>query len=65
MNKPEFNFSLMESFRCGAQWADKTMIDKACKWLSENISNYIDVYVSDYSIYEDELIEDFRKAMEK
>lgn len=21
----------------GAKWADKTMIDKACKWLKENI----------------------------
>ena len=25
------------SFIQGAEWADKTMIEKACKWLKENI----------------------------
>lgn len=49
----------------GAKWADKTMIEKACNWLKENISNYVDVYVSDYYIYDDKLAEDFKKAMEE
>ena len=52
-----------KSFEEGAKWADKTMIDKACKWLSENVFDYVDAYVFDYSVYEDELVKDFRKAM--
>mgnify|MGYP003424509470 CR=1 FL=1 len=31
----EYNRS--KAFEEGAKWADKTMIDKACKWLEENI----------------------------
>lgn len=27
-------------FKEGAEWADRTMIDKACKWLKSNIENY-------------------------
>ena len=50
----------------GAKWADKTMIDKACRWLDKNITNYkSDVmgYI-EYSQISD-IIQDFRKAMEK
>ena len=39
----------------GAEWADKTMIDKACEWLEENLWDSIKT----------EFIENFRKAMEK
>ena len=39
----------------GAEWADKTMIDKACEWLLKG----------GYFVNSNETIEDFRKAMEK
>lgn len=29
-----------QAFLVGAKWADKTMIDKACDWLKENIDLY-------------------------
>lgn len=29
-----------DAFEAGAKWADKTMIDKACEWLKENIDLY-------------------------
>ena len=45
--RPELN---VDSFKQGAKWADKTMIEKACEWLE-------DCAVVD--------IEEFRKAMEE
>lgn len=45
------------SFIEGAEWADKTMIDKACKWLRSN------VIIPKLGITFNE--NDFRKAMEK
>ena len=42
-------------FSHGAEWADRTMIDKACKWLEEYIE------WNDLCTLED--IEQFRKAM--
>ena len=43
------------AFRMGAEWADHTMIDKACEWLKEYIE------WNDLCTLED--IEQFRKAM--
>ena len=40
-------------------------IEKACDWLKKNFEYYVDVEVSSYYTYEDKLVEDFRKAMEK
>ena len=48
------------------KWADKTMIEKACKWLDKYASDYV------FSVYDDDdycsvsmdLVDDFRKAME-
>ena len=39
----------------GAEWADKTMIEKACEWLIRG----------GYFVNSNETIEDFRKAMEE
>ena len=39
----------------GVRLADKTMIEKACKWLQDG----------GYFVNSNETIEDFRKAMEK
>lgn len=42
----EYDFTI--GFECGAKWADKTMLEKACEWLE-------DCAVVD--------IEEFKKAM--
>ena len=51
----------------GAEWADKTMIDKACEWLFAHLTLFIaffnGVNVSD--VDRDIFIREFRKAMEK
>lgn len=49
---------LMCGFEAGAQWADETMIEKACVWLKDNLPNWVDSYK------EDIIIENFKKAME-
>ena len=40
-------------------------IEKACDWLKKNFEYYIDVGIWSYYTYEDKLVEDFRKAIEK
>jgi hypothetical protein len=45
----------------GAEWADKTMIEKACEWIIENMPHYVS---KDYT-YEVDMADDFRKAMEE
>ena len=56
------------SFIAGANWADKTMIDKAFEWIEENIGGYEDIYydVGGYvnpEFHTEEFIKDFKKAM--
>lgn len=53
-----------DGFVMGAEWADKTMIEKAYKWIKENFENYVGADVSEYYIYDDEFADDFLKAME-
>lgn len=43
------------AFEEGAEWADKTMIEKACKWLLEG----------GYFINNAETIDNFKRAMEE
>lgn len=50
------------SFVHGAEWADETMIDKACSWIELEIANYV---CYDGEVELQELIADFRKAMNK
>lgn len=47
------------------EWADKTMIDKACEWLKISVEDYqtYDAWKGDY-IDVDALINDFKKEME-
>lgn len=56
-----------EGIITGAEWADKTMLDKVCKWLEINLIDYISegcrVGISSKNL--DELIRDLRKDMEK
>lgn len=54
------------AFEDGAEWADETMIEKACKWLEQHQEDY-DMYDAWKEHYTDfkSLIIDFRKAMEE
>ena len=49
------NMWAASNFIKGAEWADKTMIDKACEWLERG----------GYFVNNNETINDFRKAMEE
>ena len=53
------------SYLEGAEWADSTMIERACEWLKVNKDNPLikceDPCLSGYLT--DEFIDDFRKAM--
>lgn len=67
-----YNGDEFHSFIQAAEWADKTMVEKMCKWLESNIDKYTMVL---HSIDGDELEEhivltksfkeDFIKAMEE
>lgn len=46
------------TFVVAAQWADKTMIEKATQWLFENVYDYL-------NSEDQERVESFRKAMEE
>ena len=50
----------------GVRFADKTMIEKACKWLEQHQEDYnmYDAWRGDYINFKS-LIIDFRKAMEE
>lgn len=48
----------------GAQWADKTMIEKACEWLKFN-TNWDDRWDDMGKNMNYGMIEEFRKAMEE
>ena len=54
------------AFEEGAEWADETMIEKACKWLEQHQEDYnmYDAWRGDYVNFQS-LIIDFRKAMEE
>lgn len=57
-----------ENFVKGAEWADKTMIEKAVKWLEENITNDpTRGLMAKYGrcVTHGELLRDFKKAMEE
>ena len=59
-----------KSFKEAAQWADKTMIDKACEWLKNNLYDTQDncgykVVASFDSCDIPEFIEYFKRAMEE
>ena len=53
------------AFEEGAKWADKTIIEKACKWIEQHQEDYnmYDAWRGDYINFTS-LIIDFRKTME-
>ena len=61
-----YKFNINPSFIAGAEWADKTMIEKACEVIRHLLSGYVirNFHFGD-SYDEDTLIEDFKKVMEE
>lgn len=57
----DMQVAFADVLRRGAEWADETMIEKACKWLKD----YAHIYVSETTgdLNEDDLINAFIKAM--
>lgn len=62
--KGDISSALMDEFIAGAEWADKTMIDKACEWLRDNADGYMVIDEGGDGEMHYSLIDDFRKAME-
>lgn len=55
----DYGSTLEEGIIIGAKWADKTMIDKACKWLEQQL------FIRYDSDAVTRFINNFRKAMEE
>ena len=53
------------SFKEAVEWADKTMIDKACEWLKENADDFGVPESESGRVYVDDLVAEFREAMEE
>ena len=52
-------------YYAGAEWADKTMIDKVCEWLRNNIDFYVETkYDEDFRVDIEQLLKDICKTME-
>lgn len=58
---------LLVLFEEGAKWADKTMLNKAVKWLVMNASDYAISTTGDDDdcVVSLDMVEDFKKAMEE
>ena len=54
-----------ESFIEGAKWADKTMLEKVCEWIKENIDKDLVIYNNQSWIKRDVFIDKLKKAMEE
>ena len=60
-----FQMNRNHAFEEGAKYADKTMIDKACEWLKENLPNRMydrNCCLDNFTEY---LISDLRKYLEE
>lgn len=57
-HRVSYNGDEYSSFIQGAEWADKTIIEKACEWLSQQEEM---IGIS----FENDFIERFKKAMEE
>ena len=59
------NGGIINGFIEGAKWADKTMIEKVCEWLKENIDKDLVIYNNQSWIKRDVFIDKLKKAMEE
>lgn len=53
--------ALREAFTEGAQWADRTLIERASQWLQENCVDIVIGYLRGYTV--DDFVEQFKKAI--
>lgn len=53
------------AFKAGAEWADRTMLDKVCEWLKSYRQDTHDGTGYIAGIVNDKTIEDLRKTMKK
>jgi hypothetical protein len=63
---------ITDAFEAGAEWEHERLVEMACEWLRRNYTNYmindLSKYVEDvcsFDIFDDLLVEDFRKAIEE
>ena len=65
-NENQYEIAKVQAFVVGSKWADKTMIDKACKWIENYVENaFTEVNGMMIELHGIELSEDFRKSMEE
>ena len=56
------DIDLIDAFKAGVEWADKTIIDKACKWLQKYfVEDHYGMSPSGFCVF----VTMFRKAMEE
>ena len=53
------------AFQEGAKWADKTMIEKAYKWILCNMPKYVKASQLDVFVNNEDMANDFKRAMEE
>ena len=56
---------IADAFEEGTEWADKTMIKKAYEWIISNMPKYIKAYKLDVFINNEDMANDFKRAMEE
>ena len=56
---------LSEAFEEGAEWMQETMIEKAYKWILCNMSKYVKANRLDVFINNEDMANDFKRAMEE
>jgi hypothetical protein len=54
-----------DAFEEGAEWADKTMIKKAYDWIISNMPKYVKANKLDVFINNEDMANDFKRAMEE
>lgn len=63
-----YKMNINPSFIAGAEWADKTMIDKVCEFLENNMHDYFDddneFAVCDCFLTKENFIKQLKKEME-
>ena len=62
---PDNAHNTADTWEYACEWADKTMIDKACEWLVNNLYNEQYLFRDDEGTWVDvnDLIEDLKKTM--
>ena len=63
--KADYYNGLIQGFKDGAKWADKTMLEKACKWLINIDFDDFHFRDCDETFNNDLFVDSFRKAMEE